>query len=114
MVGSVVGSILAGWFPQLDRVSLGIVDSCEAAVGIVLRIALHFDTRGAELRGHLVQVSHAKVDHPNLTWLAKIFRCFREGRERRPGRARSSWPSDSSAHRSCASCRNGRELDWIN
>jgi hypothetical protein len=43
MVGSVMGSILASWFPQLDGVSLRIVDSCETAVGIVLRIELHFD-----------------------------------------------------------------------
>jgi hypothetical protein len=43
-----------------------IVDTCETTVEIVLRIDLHFDASGAELCGHLVQVSHAKVDHPNL------------------------------------------------
>jgi hypothetical protein len=32
-------------------VSLRIVDSCETAVGIVLRIDLHFDASGAELCG---------------------------------------------------------------
>jgi hypothetical protein len=43
MVRSAVCRILAGWFPQLDWISLRIVDSCETAVGIVLRIDLHFD-----------------------------------------------------------------------
>jgi hypothetical protein len=59
------------------------VYSCETTVGIVFRINLHFDASGAELCGHLVEVANAKVDHPNLTLLAKIFRCFREGREHR-------------------------------
>ncbi len=37
-IESAVGSILRGWFPQLDGVNLGIVDSGEAAIRIVLRI----------------------------------------------------------------------------
>jgi hypothetical protein len=38
----------------------------KTTVGMVLRIDVYFDASGAELCGHLVQVSRAKVDHPNL------------------------------------------------
>lgn len=82
-VDSAVCSILRGWFPQLDGVSLGIVDSGEAAIRIVLRIELHFDASGAELCGHPVQAAHAEVDHPHLMRVAEIFGGLGEGREDR-------------------------------
>jgi hypothetical protein len=68
------------------------VDSCETTVGIVLGIDLHLDASGAELCGHLVQISHAKVDHPGFVAFCDTTRVPGVASEKKGEKASSPFP----------------------
>ena len=58
-----------GWLcrlPQLDRISLRVVQADEPAVGIRLRINLGRDSSGSWLGCHFVEIPDSNVQHPDL------------------------------------------------
>src|SRR6266478_5510761 len=70
--------------PQLHRISFRIMQTGEAPVGVVLRINLDGNARGAQLRHHGLEAAHPEIDHPLLLAGAKVAgrlleRCERGG-----------------------------------
>src|ERR1700760_2490004 len=67
-----------GWLPQLYRVLLRIMNPGETSIGIRLWVNGYFNARGTKLCRHLVEVSHAKIDHPHLVFIPEVFTRHRE------------------------------------
>src|SRR5436189_6215044 len=71
-------SILAAGLPELDRVAFGIGQPGEASVRVDLRVHFDRDASVAKLRGHLVEVADAEVDHPLEPPVAEVRRVLLE------------------------------------
>src|ERR1700680_1603329 len=74
-------SVAAGGVPKLSWVSIPIMQSCKASVGIALSINFDGNVGGTQLSDHRVQIAHAKVNHPGLLWVPKIVTVMRKGCE---------------------------------
>src|ERR1700687_3721756 len=64
--------------PQLDRISLRVMQAGETAVGIRLRINLDRDSCGSQLGCHLVEIADSKVQHPVFVGVPEIVAGFRK------------------------------------
>jgi hypothetical protein len=58
-----------GWLcrlPQLDRISVRVVQAGEPTVGIRLRVNLDRDSSGSQLGCHFAEIPDSEVQHPDL------------------------------------------------
>jgi hypothetical protein len=67
--------------PQLDRISFGVMQACETAVGIRQRVNLYRDPCGLQLGGHSVEIADSKVHHPDFFRVSEIAALLRERTE---------------------------------
>jgi hypothetical protein len=79
-----VRSVSPRRLPQLNRIAFGILEAGQATVGVEPRVEVDRDARRAQLRGHVIEVSDAKVDHPHLLGIPEIIGVLGEGGD--PGR----------------------------
>ncbi len=57
--------------PELDRVSLRILQCGEATVGVGIRVDLDVDATRAQLIDHRIQIAHPEVDRPDRSRAAR-------------------------------------------
>src|ERR1051325_8482210 len=69
------------WFPELDRLALGILELREASHALVGLGFRDLDLRRAELRDHRGHVPHSEVEFPLLRHVAEVLGVGLEGRE---------------------------------
>jgi len=68
-----LGCVATRGLPEFDGILFGVVQVGEATVGVRLRVDGDVNARGTKLRGHLVEVADAEVDHPHLARVAEVF-----------------------------------------